>query len=275
MTTHSIPTFFINLDQHTDRRQFIESQLAAAGFHAERIAGIDGDKLPEFLSSYFPRSSLSPGEIGCYASHLIVWQTIVTRGLPYALVLEDDVEVGADAAQLVADVIHTLSPGWDFVHLSEKPRSRRFAARPLKSLPHNRKLVRYARVPDGTFAYLISHSGAQKLLSPVPRLVPIDTDIRRPWDWGLDLYGVTNSPFRPANFSSTIAARGGHSRRQRKHWLGSGFRSFHSFAFNIRKLGPYWWVRCFAENALSKASRRRLKRRSDSPARSNHFYHTH
>ena len=257
-----IPAFFINLDQHTDRRQFIESQLAAAGFHAERIAGIDGDKLPEFLLSYFPHSLLSPGEIGCYASHLLVWRTIVERDLPHALVLEDDVQIENDAAELVDELLRVLPQGWDYVHMDGRPRSRGFAARPLRELIGKRKLVRFSRIPDGAVAYLISNQGARKLLVPMVRLAPVDTDIRRPWMWGLDLFGVSNPPFRPANFSSTIAARGGHSRRQRKHWLGSGFRSFHSFAFNIRKLGPYWWVRCFAENALSKASRKVRKSRS-------------
>lgn len=251
-----IPAFFINLDQHTDRRQFIESQLAAAGFAAERIPGIDGDRLPDSLHSYFSPQLLSPGETGCYASHLIAWQTIVARNLSYALVLEDNVEIGTDAAQLVTDVTRILSPGWDLVHMSEKPRTRRFAARPLESLPDNRKLVRYARVPDGAFAYLISNRGAQKLLTPVPRSAPVDTDIRRPWYWGLDLYGVTNPPFRPANFPSTIESRGARSRRHHRNWLGSGFRSPQSFAFNLRKLGPYWWARCLAENAPNKTRRR-------------------
>jgi glycosyl transferase family 25 len=267
-----IPVFFINLDQHKDRRQFIESQLAAAGFHAERIAGIDGDNLPEFLSSYFPRSSLSPGEIGCYASHLLVWRTVVERDLPHALVLEDDVQIENDAADLVDELLRVLPQGWDYVHMDGRPRSRGFAARPLGELTGKRKLIRFSRIPDGTVAYLISNQGARKLLAPTVRLAPVDTAIRRPWQWGLDLYGVTNPPFRPAEFPSTIETRGSRSRRQHKRWLGSGFRSFHSFAFNIRKLGPYWWVRCFVENALNKARRNGLKSWSNSPSDTNHFY---
>ena len=251
-----IPVFYINMDHDVGRRESIEAQLSAAGFEAERFPGVDGDKLPGPVQSYFPCRVLSPGEIGCYASHLMVWRTIVARNLTYALVLEDDVRIEADAAQVVRELIHILPRGWDFVHMSGKPRSRNFAARPISKLPGSRNLVRYARVPDGAMAYLISRQGAEKLLAPRARSAPVDTDIRRPWQWGLDLYGVTNPPFRPAEFASTIEARGGHSRRQHKHWLGSGFRSLHSFAFNIRKLGPYWWVRCLVENALNKARRR-------------------
>lgn len=251
-----IPAFFINLDQHTDRRQFIESQLAAARIRAERIPGIDGNNLPAAFLPYFQHGLLSPGEIGCYASHLRAWRTIVERDLPHALVLEDDVQIDKDANQLLSELLRVLPSGWDYVHMDGRSRNRGFAARPLKQLIGNHDLVRYARIPDGAVAYLISYQGAQKLLVPRNRSAPVDTDIRRPWHWGLDLYGVTNPPFRPANFPSTIETRGGRSRRHHRDWLGSGFRSPQSFAFNLRKLGPYWWVRCLAENALNKARRR-------------------
>ncbi len=249
------PVFFINLDDQVDRRRSVEVQLSAASLVAERIPGVDGDNLPDFAAPYFLSSLLSHGEVGCYASHLSVWRAIVARKLPYALVLEDDVQIGPDATHVVMEVIRTLPRGWDFVHMDGRPRNRSFAARPLSDLPGNRKLIRYARVPDGAVAYLISNGGAQKLLAPKPREAPVDTDIRRPWLWDLDLYGVSSPPFSPAGFPSIIEARGGRSRRQRKHRIGNSYHSPRSLAFNLWKLGPYWWLRCFAENALSKASR--------------------
>jgi len=257
----TIPAFFINLEQDTDRRQSVEAQLAAAGLVAERIPGIDGDNLPEFAAPYFPKSLLSPGEIGCYASHLSVWRTVVARNLPCALVLEDDVQIETDAVQVISELIRVLPQGWDYVHMDGRRRGRDFAARPLKDLPGNRKLVRYARIPDGTIAYLISNQGARTLLAPKPRSAPVDTDIRRPWFWRLDVYGISNPPFRPAGFTSIIHARGGRSRRKYKRRFDTRFRSPKSFVFNLGKLGPYWWARCFVENALIKAGRTIAKRR--------------
>ena len=39
---------------------------------------------------------LSQGEVGIWLSHLTTWHDIVEQGLPFALVLEDDVVLSAD-----------------------------------------------------------------------------------------------------------------------------------------------------------------------------------
>lgn len=249
------PAFFINLDRDTDRRRSIETQLSSAQLDAERIQAVAGRNLPEWAQPYFPHCSLTPGEVGCYASHMLAWRTIVARNLPFALVLEDDALIDDGASRLIDELVNTLPRGWDFVHLDGRSRSRAFSSRPLRDLPEGRRLLRYARIPDGTLAYLISNQGARKLLVPTPRTVPVDTDTRRPWLWGLDLYGVSNPPFRPAGFASGIDSR---SRLSRKRWYTSEFRSVRSFAFNLWKLGPYWWVTCYLQNCIAKAGRQRL-----------------
>jgi hypothetical protein len=72
----------------------------------------------------------------------------------------------------------------------------------------NRRIVQFSRVPPGAVGYLISHAGAKKLLQAEPRVWPIDTDTRRPWVFGLAVYGVVSPPIRH-NWSilSTIRAR--------------------------------------------------------------------
>ena len=66
---------------------------------------------------------MSAGEVGCYASHLVVAQQIVARGLPYAVVLEDDVELAPDFKAIIRAAIDAVPTGWDL--FTPAPFSRR------------------------------------------------------------------------------------------------------------------------------------------------------
>lgn len=260
-----ITVFYINRDVDETRRAAVEACLAKTGFVAQRISGVDGRKLPVHLQSLFPASSLKDGEVGCYASHMLAWKEIISRKLGYALILEDDATFEPIAEDVVKSLLANLPIGWDYIHMDGRPRPRSFPARQLATLSNGSRLVRFARIPDGTVAQLVSASGAHKLLREVPRTRPVDVDIRMPWNWDLDTYGVVPSPFQQASLASPIQDLGGHSRTRR--WSGSGYRSLSSFVYNFRKLGAYWWLRCSAELATQKISRKlwRRKRPEEAP----------
>lgn len=259
MTTPDLVTFYINRDVDLSRREQIARHLEAANMPAERISAVNGYDVPERLARYFPQSRLKAGEVGCYASHMLAWEAIHSRALPYALVLEDDAAFAPSAKDALVELLGKLPQGWDYIHLDGRLRPRAFASRPISALSDNRQLVRYGRIPDGTVAQLVSLQGARKLLRDTPRIRPVDTDIRMPWLWDLDVYGVTPSPFGHADFDSAIKTLGGNSRK--RSWKGSGFRSAHSFLFNLRKLGPVWWLKCAKDMSLQKLSRRRAGKR--------------
>lgn len=257
-----IPAVFINLDRNADRRAFVERELSRANLKAERWPAVDGRQIPDWAAPYFPPSHLTPGEVGCYASHLSIMRRIVAEGLDYCLVLEDDVAVDPDAALIVEETLSKLPEGWDLVHMACNARSHPYAFRPLSPLSNKRQLVRYSRVPTSTAALLFSQSGARKFLRLRPRCVPIDHDTRRPWLWDLDVYGVEKGPFRPGTIGSVINAMGGpavrgHSRLRRGIYGGvmRTHRTLRSAIFNIRKLGFNWWLWCLAQNAFHKALR--------------------
>ena len=143
------------------------------------------------------------------------------------------------------------------VHLSRRPDR---AVKPLAKLPCGRSLVRYSRVPSGTAGYLVSRSGAAKMLNPlIARVWPVDTDTRRPWVFDIDAYGLVAPPLRQEVVASTIKAMGGKRRYRaglplptRYSWTGQTLRSVHSAVFNTRKLGLGWWLRCLVINCAMK-----------------------
>jgi glycosyl transferase, family 25 len=268
--THFLPTFLINLDRSTDRLTRMQAEFARVGMDFERFCAVDGLNLPDDRKPYFCDaegvlvSRLTPGEIGCYASHIGVWKRIVAMGVPAALVCEDDAMLPDDMVDVVAELLAVLPTGWDMVHLSRSPDR---AFKPLEPLANGRSLIRHSRVPAGTAAYLISREGATKMLAPgTPRRWAVDHDTRWPWLFRMDVYGVNPPPVRLRNDQSVIRASG--RARLRAGLRRSPFRTPASFLFNLRQLGPYWWTRCFVANCgvklrnLLRPVRRRVSRSS-------------
>jgi glycosyl transferase, family 25 len=258
-----IPVFLINLDRSPERLRYMQAQAEKCGMVFERVAAVDGFNVPHELADYFAHYRtgeeplLAPGDFGCYASHIKVWQTVLRSGSPVALVLEDDAAFDDDLVTAIEEALAVLPAGWDMVHLSRRPDR---AVKPLAILPCGRMLVRYSRVPSGTAGYLVSSSGAAKMLNPlIARVWPVDTDTRRPWVFDIDAYGLVGPPLRQEVVASTIKAMGGKRRYRaglplpsRYCWTGQTLRSFRSVKFNLRKLGLRWWLRCLVINCAIK-----------------------
>jgi len=239
-----IPAFFINLDRHPDRKAFIEKQLTEIGFLAERVPGVDGRDLPpEIASRYSFADYLTDGQVGCSASHLKVWQIVKDRAIPAALVLEDDAIIAPDLASVLAETLSALPNGWDLVRLC---RASKRAVKPLARLPHDRWLVRYSRIPIGRAGYLVSQSGATKLLAPRHFDCPGDVEIAHPWRLGLNVFGVDPPPITQERkaLPSTI----GEERGRLPFWKRA-MPNPARVIYNIHQLGLYHWFRCLALNA--------------------------
>ena len=92
-----IKVFVINLDKDILRMDFMDKQLKKLGIEYERMPGINGREF-DFGDEYIERvavakngAPLTPGEVGCAASHKRCYQNIITNNLLEALILEDDV----------------------------------------------------------------------------------------------------------------------------------------------------------------------------------------
>ncbi|MEI9899709.1 MAG: glycosyltransferase family 25 protein [Hyphomicrobium sp.] len=257
----AIPTFYINRDSDEARRNAIAAHLAGAEIQAERIPGIEGLDVPAQFRGFFfegehVHSKLKPGEIGCYASHLVAMEQILERNLDYALILEDDAVVPPDILTTLANILNTVPDGWDLIHFcKDSNRAVKFVA----GLDDSRRLIRFSRVPETTTGYLMSRSGAAKFLKPMKRYWPIDTDFRQPWRFRLEIYGVTPSIVHQGGFASSIHLIGNHSRLRRgipipsRHcWTGNPLHTPSGIAFNLRTLGPLTWAKCAFRNSARR-----------------------
>lgn len=242
----------INLDRDTERMAHMREQLVRFGLSHERFSALRGDFLPTDMARYFPFGTrLSPGEIGCYASHLSVMRSIARGEMASpALVLEDDVGLPADLSDVLDALAHALPAQWDIVRLSYQTKS---VSRPVAWLSENRRLVRYSKVPTTTGAYLISISGARKFLDERPRHRPIDHDLRRIWEWDLDTYGVDPPPVTHDVLETSsiddLSPRG-------RACLRRAYRTENAplarLRHGVRAFGIQRWIACSILNAAAK-----------------------
>ena len=194
----SLPIVFINLDRDAERRTRLLAELQQIDMPSERFPAVWwADVPPEQASRWYSddlnaRQYYKPlrnGEKGCYASHIGAWQQLLASDAPALVVLEDDVRLRPQFADVV-NAIAALQEPWDMVKLLGRDQEKTRSQRPLTG---NTVLVDYARVPSMTAGYVISRAGAVRLLErrqPFGR--PIDVDLRFWWECGdLRILGVS------------------------------------------------------------------------------------
>jgi glycosyl transferase, family 25 len=248
-------TVFINLASDVARRQTMEAQLERLGLLYARQEAVLGAAIPQEIASHFYDKnsnltcSLRKGEVGCFASHLLVSQRIFTGEWPEpVLVLEDDQIAPEDVVELIEEILTKLPADWDIVRLSDNLKCAYFVDKPLRG---GRSLVRYSKIPRGAGAYLINRSGAEKLLRLRPADLSFDVELVHCWNIDLSTYGVAPPPFRPASTASTIDSidAGRLQGIRRLSLRRAGLATLPKrLRYNIRRLGLAGWTAGVAAN---------------------------
>lgn len=185
-----IPAFIISLADEHARREHMRRECARIGLDAVFTDAADlraADEADIGRLSALPLAKprkkqrrLTRGELGCALSHRSIYQTIVDRRLPYALILEDDAEfVGNPLPLLDADTLGRLAGQHPFDilllgYVKTLPAQLPYYYRriPLKT---RARLVLdgdvmifgtpWEQYGCGTVAYIATQEGARKLLA--------------------------------------------------------------------------------------------------------------
>jgi glycosyl transferase family 25 len=237
----SVHTVVINLERDRARLAAVAAELARHGMAFERFAAVEGLAVPTALRGYFfdveghPTPTLTKGEIGCYASHLSLWQRVACGQYPDAtLICEDDIRLPDNFLAVLNDALNAAPAGWDVIRLSA-PSKRTIW--PIRQICDGHRLVHYSKIPTLLGAYLISRRGAEKLVRPGLRTRPVDLDMARPWEIGLNLYGVDPAPVhQPTKNPSSIDA----VEQRRYARRATGFFGIGSRLFGRERFARYW-----------------------------------
>jgi glycosyl transferase family 25 len=198
------PVFVINLDKSTERMAKISKRLDELKVPFERVSAVYGaDLSQEEIDKYYCpelnkknyRRPLGLGEIGCYMSHLKVWQAIVDRKISCAIILEDDIQLGEDF-KLISGHLNTYSSDFDMVKLyAKKSNPKILTSTPITQKHH---LCVLRKIPIATPAQLVSHAGAKKLISSCSKFGrPVDVDIQHWWEADLKIFTTIPSVVTP------------------------------------------------------------------------------
>lgn len=163
----TIPCYYINLDRSTDRDAAFRAECARVGIEPVRVPAVDGRALPEdVVAAMGPRTSgeygVGYGEIGCFLSHVRLWEMVVAEAQDWAFVCEDDIHFASNAAEFLrssdwlpadADLVKAETV-FQRVLMDKRPATSAFG--------HG--LFRLCSAHGGTAGYFVSRRGAQKLL---------------------------------------------------------------------------------------------------------------
>lgn len=199
------PIIVINLDRSAVRMRETSHNLADNNLSCVRFAAVDGEAMSPSLVAQLTtghgfKRALTRAEVGCFASHLLVWHCIAQAGCPRVIVLEDDARLISDARARL-EALARDKGAWDILKLCY----------PVRNLSQESAIVTFAnRIPVGTTGYAITSNAAAWLVATmVPFGKPVDIALKTWWEHGLSV-GVAvppiGAPAKTHKATSTIAA---------------------------------------------------------------------
>ena len=199
MTTEPLPpAYVISLAGGADRRTLMTERLGAAGIAFSFFDAIDGRGFDVESQAVYDGPArrakyghgLIGGEIGCLLSHRAVLRIIAEADKGPALVFEDDVVLSPDFAKVVSALMQRQDR-WELVRFQGSKKVMGQRQRPILDLGGGYWMTRLWSTPGGAHAYLVSPSGARKLLRWLDRTpFPIDNLMGRPWKTGVGNFTV-------------------------------------------------------------------------------------
>lgn len=179
--------YLVNLKRRPDRLQRMQACFEELGIDYKLIEAVDGKQLTKnylealdikqcanYKDPYSGRD-LTYGEIGCFMSHYKIWEDVVQNSHQKVIVFEDDIRFETffkiALNNVMIDLHNSGVDNWDMIYLGRK-RLRKDLEPTVKDTVN---LV-WPSYSYWTLSYILSISGAQKLLNqrPLNRLVPVD-----------------------------------------------------------------------------------------------------
>ncbi len=230
----NLPIILINLSESKGRLAHSQQELAKFGLSFERLEAVDGRKMskdeldkisPWDKSAFF--KPLSPGEVGCYLSHVAAAEKIVRENWPHALVLEDDFRLTPHFNDVVSAALKDAPPGFHIIKLQGNVNAGEVVA----SINSDHKIMRYRCISAQTVAQLWSLEGAIAFLSTArPLRRPVDVQLKHWWEGSLNIFQVSPPIVLDGDAKGTTSTIGARKPKGILNWLRrSRYKLVYSF----------------------------------------------
>lgn len=188
--------YVLSLEGAKERQDRICAQLTEAGVDFELFLGVDGrkgfhplfNKYNEGKRLEIKGEPLLPGQLGCFASHYLLWQRCSEKGEP-CIILEDDAKLDLVRFKEFVALSGDLPGHYECVRLfRNKSRIRRSI---LVDIVDNFEFRKYLKGHMSTTGYYITPEGASKYLDSAEQWVlPVDIYMDQFWNNKVECYGV-------------------------------------------------------------------------------------
>jgi glycosyl transferase family 25 len=173
------------MDKDVERLKYINQECIKNNIIYERFPGIDINNLSQSdLDKYvtkFAQKNFTNGMIGCAISHLKIYEDIINKGYKNALILEDDIVFDKNFHSILKNSFDELPSNYDILYLGSLGLS---SIKPYYDInillkfytifnhkyDDKYKYIYRPEFPLGTFGYIISNQGCNKLLQYINKI---------------------------------------------------------------------------------------------------------
>ena len=160
--------FVISLKSALDRRESITQQFLDINIKFQFFEAVNGKaEIHPLFEKYNEKERLkkkgyplSKGELGCFASHYLLWEKCVELD-ETLIIIEDDAQLNFNFIDFYKNY-KMFSSKYEYLRLFVNDRKRKFE---LIAQISNLDVVRYLRGPAATRAYIITPAAARKFIS--------------------------------------------------------------------------------------------------------------
>jgi len=152
------PIFCITCWQTPQRSKLAAEHFRERGLDIQFFPGIHGKSFG-LRTALITKTGhrIAAGEVGCFLSHYMLWQTLAYLPHDEILILEDDAWFEPDFRSRFREAYADLPNDWQFVYVG----STLIDGKPVERISNRVGLMRY---PCGTHAYLVKRSSLSFLL---------------------------------------------------------------------------------------------------------------
>jgi glycosyl transferase, family 25 len=179
LVSQEIPIFVISLLRASERRRAIVEHLESLDLKYQIVEAVDGSQLsPEYIANIQDKNvQYHPGVIGCYLSHMHIYEKMDKENIGVALILEDDARLKSKFVPAIRRGLH--GNGFDLLLLDcagEAYDTPIFVDLKSKEIVFEHfHMYKPNLVPAGLYAYIVTLRGARRRLGiAFPIRGPID-----------------------------------------------------------------------------------------------------
>lgn len=187
----------------------MQARLDQLNVPFERFDAVDGRQTPhplfakycDRLRRRYRRTVMSGGELGCFASHYLLWQRCVELDEPI-VVMEDDVVIDDSFVEALQEAKKCIGT---FPYIRLAGTSLRKAPYEILGKVGAFDLTDHVRGPTGTLCYVIHPSAAQRMIAASDQwYLAVDDQLDRYWIHGIDCMSLMPFPVRVGQNPSDI-----------------------------------------------------------------------